>query len=99
MDFMRKNFFRTAALRVIETIVDLKKEKLEGESGTQQMTSFLLNESLTPYLDCARKCLKYISDGLLCHKLWKSGLVKGPSNFDYWLLFELQKEQASLRFG
>ena len=90
LEFMRKRHFQTGALHVVKTIVDVEERSM-NESGAQVMTTVLVNESLLPYLESARKSLKFVYDGLLSHKLWKSDLVKVLARFDYCVLFGLPK--------
>jgi len=67
------------------------EERSKNESGAQVMTTILVNESLTPYLETARKSLTFVCDGLLSHKLWKADLVKVLASFDCCVLFDLPK--------
>ena len=76
-DFMRKNHFRAAALRVVKTSVDVEKGGSKKKIGTKLMTSNMVKESLTPSLEAARNYLNFFCYGLLSHNLWISDLGKG----------------------
>ena len=75
---MKKTQFRSSALRVVATSVDVEKGTGNSKRKVEhEMTANLVHESVTPYLESAHKYIKFICDGLYSSSALKSDLVKG----------------------
>ena len=92
---MNKIHFRTAALRVLKTSIDVEKQKSKQITSSQVVTASVLNETLTSYLESARNYIKFVYERVSAHRSGKSNLVKGPASYNFSALFLLLEEQAT----
>ena len=94
---MRECQFRTTTLRVAKASVDVERGKRRSKkkkNSAQIVTAILMNGTVTPFLESARKYVKLVCDGLISRSLWMSHLVKRLTSSNYPLFFSLLKERA-----
>ena len=78
----------------MKTSVDVEMQKSKRKASSQVVTASVLNESLTPCLECARNYMKFVCEGLSAHSLWRSDLAKGLVSFIHSVLFLLPQKTS-----
>ena len=69
------------------------------KNGAHTVSSSVADETISPFKESARNCLKFVCDGIPACSTWKSDLVKNLGCFYYSVIFCLLQKQAAACFG
>ena len=87
-DFMQKTEFRTKALKVARSKIDVEHERGK-KTKSDAVVKTVMGESFNFFIDQGRKSIKNVAKELLMHLPSKSDITIGPACFDYAVLLKL----------
>ena len=93
LEFMRKTEFRSKALKVAKSKIDVERERGKN-ARSDTVAKTVMGESFNPFIDQGRQYIKYVARELVKHPTFKSDLVIGLACFDFGVLFKLPKTVA-----
>ena len=91
--FMEKTEFRSKAIRAAKGRINVEKEKSK-KSKTDVIASAVMGDMFNPHVNQRRAYIRFVCSELLKHPTFKSDLVMGLANFEYFGLFILPRGQA-----
>ena len=92
--FMEKTEFRTKAMRVVKSKIDVEREKSKRQEPSEAVGRSVVGATFNPFIETRRSYIRYVAKELIKHPSFKSDSVMGMASFACSTLLVLPQSQA-----
>ena len=94
VNFKEKTEFRSKAMQVAKTKIDVEREKSKRQKLSEVVARSIIRAIFNSFIETGRSYICYVAKELIKRPSFRSDLVMGMASFDYSTLFVLSRPQA-----